>query len=76
MNSIYFTGALVISIIILLLGLYAFIMALIRFTRAKNTTDPQAKQVAMKMFVSTAIAASFLFVVGFGFLLAGFIFFR
>lgn len=76
MNSLYFTGALIFSIIIILLGLFALVMALIRFIKAKNTSDPQAKAVETKKSVSTIIAAIFLFFVGFGALLAGLFLFR
>ena len=69
MNSMLYTIVMITSIIIVLLGLFALIMALIRYGKQKNTGDLQAQKLANKRLVSGILSAILISIVGFGLLL-------
>jgi uncharacterized membrane protein YidH (DUF202 family) len=69
MFATYYLIALITSFFVILLGLFALIMAIVRFSKAKQTSDPQMKQTANKRFSSTILSAIVLFIVGIGLML-------
>jgi hypothetical protein len=69
MNSTAYTIALAASIITILLGLYALIIAIIRYGKQKDTSDPEAHKLANKRLVSGILSAIFIGIIGFGLLM-------
>jgi hypothetical protein len=69
MNSMLYTFVLIASVLVILLGLFALIMALIRFGKQKGSSDPQAQKSATKRLISGILSAIFLCIVGVGLLL-------
>jgi hypothetical protein len=68
MAATYYMIALIASIVVILLALFALVMALFRFSKAKNSSDPQVQKGAAKALVSGILYAIFIFVVGAGLL--------
>ncbi len=64
----YYTIALITSIVVILLGLFALIMALIRFGKQKSSSDERVQKAAGKRLVSGILSAIFLSIVGVGLL--------
>jgi hypothetical protein len=66
MYATYYLMALITSFVVILLGVFALIMAIVRSAKTRETSDPQSKQIAKKRLTSTIISAIFLFIVGIG----------
>jgi heme/copper-type cytochrome/quinol oxidase subunit 2 len=72
MDATYYIIALIASIVVILLALFAFVMALFRFSKAKSSSDSQVQNGATKALLSGILSAIFIFAVGAGLLLVVF----
>jgi len=69
MNTMIYLIVLITSILVILLGPFAFIMALVRFVKQKGSNDPQVKKSATIKLISWIIGAIFFCIFGVGLLL-------
>jgi hypothetical protein len=56
--------ALAASLVTILLGAFALIMALVRYGKQKGSSDPQAQIVARSKLITGIVSAVMLFVIG------------
>ena len=62
--SILILIALAASLVTILLGVFALIMALVRFGKQSGSSDPQAKVVARSRLITGIVSAVMLFGIG------------